>query len=224
MSRQKIELLRSAWRRGLTAFMKQIALEARDSLWSSRHLVYSIDISQKNRVKAVEIEKVIFRRIYHWNEVRSEDIEYLKKKKKDIRGWGEFEWLEELDYGLWIAEINGKLAAFKWWLNRDQAKASNFFVEIPEGAELGGQGTVLPEFRGKRLHDRILVSIQAYRASQGINTFFETVRDYNFTSRRAMARVDFTYLGYAEVMKRTGVVRWHPLPNPISAASLEGME
>lgn len=182
-------------------------------------MIYRMDLRDNRHPDAPEIPGLTFRRITCWQELRPEDLKRLERDKDMLR-WGEFNWLEK-GYGLWIAEIDGRLAATKWWRSAEQAK--DFFIPVPEGTELHWQTVVMPEFRGRRLLEIVLHSVMEYRASEGVEAFLVSCRDFNITSRRTFARMGWTYLGYAETLKLTGATRWHPAPHPIPASELEGL-
>ncbi|MEH6547847.1 MAG: hypothetical protein V7701_15530, partial [Sneathiella sp.] len=165
MKRQKEILLRSAWRKGFVVFLKQFLRSGRDTIWSKRQMIYSIDLETLKAPDMCTIDGLAYRRVSDWSELSEENNNFLRKIGETIN-WGDFSWLTELNYGLWIAEVNGKLAAVKWWRSSEQA--SEFFIKIPANADLHWQTTVFPEYRGKKLLEAVLITMMEYRKTQGI--------------------------------------------------------
>ncbi|MBL4806164.1 MAG: GNAT family N-acetyltransferase [Rhodobacteraceae bacterium] len=218
MERQKLVLLRSARKKGVFAFVKQFIRTVRDSFWSKRQMIYSVDLATLKAPDMCNIQGLSYRRISDWSELSEENYNFLNDTRETMN-WGNFSWLTELEYGLWVAEVNGKLAAVKWWRSYEQS--SDFFVRIPKNTELHWQTTVFPEFRGQKLLEAVLITVMEYRKSQGIEFFMISCRDYNMTSRRVFVELGCLYLGYAETNKLTKKEKWHPLLTPIPAAEFE---
>jgi GNAT superfamily N-acetyltransferase len=218
MKRQKEILLRSAWKKGFFPFLKQFVRSVRDTAWSKRQMIYSIDLATLKKPDMCKIEGLSYRRVNDWSDLSEENYGFLRDSADTIN-WGDFSWLSELGYGLWVAEVNGKLAAVKWWRSSEQA--SDFFIDIPENTDLHWQTTVFPEYRGQKLLEAILITMMEYRKSQGTEYCIISCRDYNTTSRRVFVELECLYLGYAETNKLTKKTLWHPMTEPIPANELE---
>jgi len=220
MKRQKVILLQSAWKKGYVIFLKQFIRSVRDSFWSKRQMIYSIDLETIRAPDMCDIQGLSYRRISDWSELSEENYNFLKDIRETIN-WGDFSWLTEHEYGLWVAEVKGKLAAIEWW--RFPEQSFDFFIKIPKNTDLHWQTTVFPEFRGQKLLEAVMLSLMKYRKSEGVEFYSGSCRDFNTTSRRVFVELGSLYLGYAETNKLTKKETWRPLETPIPAAELEAL-
>jgi GNAT superfamily N-acetyltransferase len=217
MQKQKIILLKSAWKKGWLPFLRQFIRSVRDTLFSKHHYIYSLDISNMDYKDKSRFPDLKFRVIRNWEDLDAEVLARLKDEQEYL-GWGDFGWLTDLEYQLIVGEIDGKIAGLGWLRNNQQAQ--DFFVPLPDNAELVWQTTVLPEYRGKKLFDKFLWQLMIHRAQFGTTLFFINCRDYNTTTQSSLARMGWSYLGYVAEYKRSGKRQMNLLKTPVPAQEI----
>ena len=215
MGRQKVQLLKRAWRKGGLVFLKQLAVSVRDRLWTKREMVYRMTLNDLKPTGLPPIEGLTFRRITQWDEFQPQTVAMLEREKDQLR-WGQFEWLTERGYGLWAAEINGELAALRWWRHYDQcddySNLDGFSHLVVDGTEFDGGGVVVfPTFRGNRIQVRLVHSNLEYSAAHGVKTMISRCRDYHTTTLRLFSNMGWEYLGYISVNRISKKRRWNPI-------------
>jgi hypothetical protein len=204
---QKLELLKSACKRGPLVFLNQAYVTGRDTLWSQKHLVFRISGDRLTDLPAApDLAGLSFRAVHSWADLSAREQERLSNDHDSLE-WGEPSWFDA-GWKLYIGEVNGALATLCWW--RTAAQSSNFFCPVAEDEEVLWQTVTLSEFRGRKLYFITLLNLMALRHRAGASAFYISCRDYNSTSRRTFCKCGFEQIGYTRINKITQKRVWCP--------------
>ena len=204
--RQKLVLLRRAWRKGPGPFMRQAILTFGSSVLWRRHLIYEAHADKVLKLDIPDISDILFREVRSWNELSPDIRECLLRDKASL-GWGDEAWFD-LGWQLWVGEVDGRLATLAWWRTAEQS--NDFFIPVPEDTELMWQSTTMPEFRGRDLFTVQQRTLMQRHAQDGVRRFLSCCEDFNMTSRRNLPRQGFDYIGMTVKSRLTGKRRWYP--------------
>ena len=207
MARQKVVLLKSAWRRGVGPFLSLLLISIRDKVWSKRLLIYYVGPDEIPNPLAGDGSRITYRRIDCWEDWPSELRDRLLREQ-DALGWGQVEWFDR-GWWVWSGEIGGKVATFCWVYPR--GGNDSFFKHMAPGSEFIWQVTTLPEFRGRGLYARMMIELMRTRVADGVTGIYGTFRDWNLTSRRVLPKVGFRVIGEIVTNKLTKTRRWVPV-------------
>jgi len=205
--RKKFVLLRSARRKGVAPFLKQAWLTFGDSFLRRRHLIFEATAADVMRLPAPEVEGLRFREVRSWNEFRP-DVQARLLRDREALTWGDPGWFDR-GWRLWVGEFGADLATLCWWRAPETAK--DFFIPIPEDAELMWQSTTMPEYRGKGLFTVQRRHLMRWRVGEGVQRFYVCCEDFNTTGRRNLPAQGFRHIGDTVYSKITGKRRWRPL-------------
>lgn len=203
--RQKLELLRSACKRGPVTLLNQAYVTGRDTLWSQKHLVFRISSDRLTGLPP-EGSELSFRVVRSWADFSTRERERLTNNH-DSLGWGEPGWFDN-GWQLYVGEINGALATLCWW--KTAAQSTDFFCPVAEEEEVLWETITLPEFRGRQLYSSTLLNLMTFRRRAGVTAFYISCRDYNSTSRRTFDKCGFEQIGYTRISKVTRKRAWYP--------------
>jgi GNAT superfamily N-acetyltransferase len=205
----KMRLFRDAVRRGPAAAVRQAWLALADTLWRKKHLVFRATAEEIAALPVAAPPGIAFAEIPSWDALPPAVRARLTDPARPV-DWGGRAWFDR-GWRLWAA-MDGpdRIAALGWW--RNAAQSADFFVPVPEDAELLWHATVLPEYRGRRLQVALRVSLMQQRAAAGVRAFFTNCRDYNTPSYRNILAMGFTCIGHCRESRLTGRRSWHPRP------------
>jgi len=205
--RKKVVLLRSAWRRGLAAFLRQFHLTFCDTFLSRTHLIYQASAADVLKQEIQEIPGLSFREVHCWEEF-SEPVQRRLLADQASLSWGSVSWFNR-GWRLWAGEFGDQLATLCWWRSPEQSR--DFFQSIPGDAELMWQSTTMPEFRGRGLFTVQRLHLLRYRIEDGVGQFFVCCESYNMTGRRNLPSQGFHLIGHTTYSKITKRRTWHPV-------------
>lgn len=209
----KMRLVRGAAARGPAAAVRQAGLVLADTVLRKKHLVFRVTAEEIAARPFAPPPGITFAEIPSWDALPAAFRERVEDPAEAI-DWGAREWFDR-GWRLWVG-MDGpdRIAALGWW--RSAAQARDFFVPVPEDAELLWHATVLPEYRGRRLQVPLCVCLMQHRARAGIRAFFTNCRDYNTPSRRNIQSMGFRCIGHCRESRLTGRRSWHPRPDGIA--------
>lgn len=206
LERQKLILLKSARRRGKWLFLKQLFLSVRDTIWANRHLIYRVGPDDVPDPPMGDGSLLQYRQILRWHDWPEEFRSRLLRESDEL-GWGQVEWFEN-GWWIWAGEIDGQVATFCWVY--PTGSNDSFFDQMVQGSEFIWQVTTLPEFRGRKLYERMMIELMTRRFSEGVTAIYGCCRDYNLTSRLVLPKVGYGIVGHLVTNKWTGKRRWAP--------------
>lgn len=206
MQMKKVILLRSAYRRGLTSFLRQFWATFADVFLRRKHLIFRIDARDVTNFDTSGLPVLDCREITQWDDMPEHLGTRLEDPDENLE-WGHKSWFGH-NRRCWLGELEGQPACLMWWL--DHTQSEHFFYDVPEGSEILFQTVILPEFRGRRLYYSLLSDLMRARIADGIEAFYGSCHEYNTTPARNMTRLGFKYIGAVRESRLTGRRRWVP--------------
>jgi hypothetical protein len=204
--KRKVQLLLGALGRGPATALAQGQRIALDSLVRQKHLVFRMDADTVLAQELPETPGIVFSEIPGWQALPAAFRARLEDPNAAPIDWGSRDWFDR-GWRLWAAmEGKDNVAALGWWRSAEQSR--DFFIPLPDDAELLWHVIVLPEYQGRRLQVPRAISLMQWRAREGVRAFFTNCRDYNTPSRRNIERMGFTCIGACTVSRITGRRRW----------------
>lgn len=197
---EKLDLVRAAARRGPAVAARQLSLVLADTFLRQKHLVFHAPAQRLLAGAAPAADGFGFR------EMSAAEALATLPQRLDAPGhravdWGRPDWFAH-GWRLWVAERQGELAALAWW--RGAAQARDYLPALRADEELLWHCTVLPAFRGCNLQAQAWQALARARTAAGITGFYTNCRDYNLPSRRNIARVGFTCIGFVRIDRLSG--------------------
>lgn len=206
MQMKKVILLRSAYRRGLGTFFRQLWMTVADILLRRKFLIFRIDARDVTKFDTSGLPVLDCREITRWDDMPDHLRVRLEDPAEGLE-WGQKSWFGQ-NRRCWLGELDGQPACLMWWLNHTESE--HFFYDVPEGAEILFQTVIFPEFRGRRLYYSLLSDLMRARMSNGIEAFYGSCHEYNTTPARNLSRLGFKYIGAVRESRLTGHRRWLP--------------
>ena len=206
LKKKKIILLRSAMRRGIFDFSRQLYFSIADTLLRRKYLVFYINLDDTPiHVDENEFSLDIVK-IENWNDVPEALQGRLESNVENIE-WGSKRFFER-GRELWALQLQNEIAVLGWLGFPELEK--DYIWPVPKGAEILHQLTVLPEFRGKRLQVLHRKMLMTERSKNGVNEFYISCHEYNSTSHKNILRMGFRQIGYSQQSRFSNGLTFHP--------------
>jgi len=204
MARYKIELLKRSFSKSPLLCLKQLYQMLRDKACGPRFLVYAAKIPLRSETLLYP-EGFTIQSFDNWLQV---DLSLRNIIEKDLKDeyWGKLEWFD-LGWKLWIGTINEQLAILSW--TRSGQQSEDFFFPLTDDCILIWQTVTLRKFRGRGLFSVLLQHITKTMSDQGIEMVYVSCRDFNYPSMNAILKAGFTFIGYGEKKRFSGIGQFY---------------
>lgn len=209
MDKHNAELLRRAWKAGPYPFLREVGMLARNKLWGATHLVFEM---RRQDYTPISDDSLSLLPYETWDAVPEDMKEAIVREFHD-QYWGKPEWVQ-IGWRFWIGMIEQELAIVGW--TRGPGRCEDFFFPLSSDCGLLWQTVTLQKFRGRGLCSLVLSRMSGALFESGVARVYVSCRDYNVSSRRAIDKAGFKYIGRGCVRKRTGKGIWYPVVRPFT--------
>ncbi|MBP7051871.1 MAG: GNAT family N-acetyltransferase [Phycisphaerae bacterium] len=212
MDRHKTELLHRTFSAGLRPFVREMGMLVKSKLCGATHLVFEIKKQEYTPLCGGPNDSLSLRAYDTWDAIPEEMKGTIAR---DLHGeyWGKQEWIQ-IGWRFWVGTIEQELAIVGW--TRGPGRCEDFFFPLSSDCGLLWQTVTVPKFRGRGLCSLVLSRMSGALFENGVDRVYGSCRDYNLSSKRAIEKAGFKYIGRGFVQKRTGKGIWYPVARPFT--------
>jgi hypothetical protein len=203
MSKFKVKILASSFKKGPKTFLKQLFQIFKDKVFGPTFLVFSMKKNEYN-TKNIHLPDGFEVESYgSWMEVSKVYRDKIENKLEN-EYWGNIRWFE-LGWTFWIGTVKGQPAIVSW--TRSGEKCKDFFFPISKSSTLIWQTVTFIEFRGHGLLAVMLNTISKTLFQRGVETVYGSCRNFNYPSVKGILSSGFQLIGHGrnKKLKNTGV-------------------
>ncbi|MEN6336748.1 MAG: GNAT family N-acetyltransferase [Phycisphaerales bacterium] len=207
-----VEILRRAFKAGDHSFRHQVRMRMENKLYGATHLLFELR-KEDCPLTLPKMHKSLALQPYESWDAVPEPIKASIAREFSEQYWGKPQWLE-LGWRLWIGTLDGELAILSW--TREKHRCEDFFFPLSDDCAVIWQTITVPAFRGRGLCPVVFRRLAIDLFTRGFSRVYLNCRNYNTSSKRAIQKAGFKYIGQGFVRKGTGQGVWYPVVKPFT--------